>query len=114
MTENSKPEVVAYLAPAGEASMNNVDRVITEAEFARRLDVGGIIQDTVQEAYSVPLVRLFDYEALQADRDQLINALKRIISSHEANTGHEPSTSVFHRDIDDARHLLATIEGRKP
>lgn len=73
-----KPEVVAYLAPAGEASMNNEDHVITEAEFARKLNNGGIIQDTVKGAYSVPLVSLFAYEELQAEFEYLAGALGMI------------------------------------
>lgn len=43
--------------------------------------------------------------------DELVEALDSIIQSTKDNTGHEPSLSVFQRDITEAEELLAKIKG---
>ena len=49
----------------------------------------------------------------EAKNSQLLIALRAVIRSRDDNTGHEPSASVFQRDIDEAKKLLARLEERK-
>ena len=71
MTTN-KPEVVAWMKPAPR-TMNSVDSVITSKERrgASRMTLAG---------YKIALVRLSDYEALQAENEALREVLEDMVN----------------------------------
>lgn len=43
--------------------------------------------------------------------EQLRNQLHELVESYKNNSGNEPSLSVFHREVDRASELLATLNG---
>lgn len=63
MTTN-KPEIVAWFKPASDATLNSVDAVITDRSMKDRPEISTM-------GFTEPLVRLSDYEALQAECEKL-------------------------------------------
>ena len=65
-------------------------------------------QQNLKRKYEHTLDRMWQLFKVGRKREtELENQLKTLIYAAENNTGHEPSLSCFHRELDEAKKLLS-------